>query len=196
MAARQAPSLPPRSAETPALASIVAYVLIHRFRRLRASAVGARLTRYTIGSIVAFSTSAVVFPLLYVAGLSTTACSVLAFVAGAVPNWVLNRRWAWKIRGRVNFWREIVAYVVISLTQLAATSASTAWMNHHVQSIPAGDGLRALLVDASYLVVFVVFFAAKFAVYELWIFSDRSGLRAAVRSRHQVWTVARANRTP
>ncbi|MFZ0089826.1 MAG: GtrA family protein [Solirubrobacteraceae bacterium] len=157
---------------------------------------GARITRYTIGSIVAFATSAVVFPLCYVAGLSTTVCSILAFIAGAIPNWILNRRWAWKIRGKVNFWREIFAYVVISLVQLAATSASTAWMNTKVQSIPAGHGLRALLVDASYLAVFVVFFAAKFAVYEFWIFSDRSGLRAAVRSRRQVWTAARANRTP
>jgi len=171
-------------------------VLTERIQRLRSSPLRARITRYTIGSMVAFGTSAVVFPLLYVAGLSTTACSVGAFVAGAIPNWVLNRRWAWKIRGKVNFWREIVAYVVISLIQLAATSASTAWTNQRVQSIPPGNGLRALLVDVSYLLVFVVFFAAKFAVYEFWIFSDRSGLRAAVRSRHQVWTAARANRTP
>jgi putative flippase GtrA len=171
-------------------------VLTERIQRLRFSALGARMTRYTIGSIVAFGTSAIVFPLLYVAGASTTVCSVGAFTAGAVPNWILNRRWAWKIRGRVNFWREIVAYVVISLVQLVATSLTTAWMNERVQSIPAGHGIRALLVDASYLAVFVVFFGAKFAVYEFWIFSDRSGLRAAVRSRHQVWTAARANRTP
>jgi putative flippase GtrA len=171
-------------------------VLSKRFQRLQSSALGARITRYTIGSIVAFGTSAVVFPLLYVSGVGTTGCSIGAFVAGAVPNWVLNRRWAWKIRGKVNFWREIFAYVVISLIQLAATSASTGWTNAHVQSIAPGHGVRALLVTASYLVVFVVMFAAKFAVYEFWIFSDRSGLRAAVRSRHQVWTAARANRTP
>ena len=46
------------------------------------------------------------------------------------------------------------------------------------------------------LIVFVVMFAGKFLVYEFWIFSDRSGLRAAVRSRAQVWTAARANRSP
>jgi putative flippase GtrA len=171
-------------------------VLSERFQRLRGSALGARITRYTIGSIVAFGTSAVVFPLLYVAGVGTTGCSVGAFCAGAVPNWVLNRRWAWKIRGKVNFWREVFAYVVISLIQLAATAASTGWTNAHVQSIPSGHGVRALLVTGSYLAVFVVMFGAKFAVYEFWIFSDRSGLRAALRSRHQVWTAARANRTP
>lgn len=167
-----------------------------RLLRLRDSALGARITRYTIGSIVAFGTSAVVFPLLYVAGVGTTGCSIGAFVAGAIPNWVLNRRWAWKIRGKVDFWREIFAYVLISVVQLVLTSLSTAWAQTQVQSIAPGHGVRAALVTAAYLVVFVVMFGAKFAVYEFWIFSDRSGLRAAVRSRHQVWTAARANRTP
>ena len=171
-------------------------MLSQRIQQVRRSALGTRITRYTIGSIVAFSTSAVVFPLMYVLGLSTTWCSILAFVAGAIPNWVLNRRWAWKIRGKVNFWREIVAYVVISLIQLAATSGSTAWTKQHVENIGRGTGIPALLVTASYLIVFVVMFAAKFGVYEFWIFSDRSGLRAALRSRRQVWTAARANRTP
>ncbi len=172
-------------------------MLVDRYQRLRASALGARITRYTIGSIVAFTTSAVVFPVLYVLGVGTTGCSIAAFVAGAVPNWVLNRRWAWKIRGKVNFWREVFAYVVISVIQLVATSLSTAWANHHVlQSVAPGHGLRALLVTAAYLAVFVVMFAGKFAVYEFWIFSDRSGVRAALRSRHQVWTAARANRSP
>jgi hypothetical protein len=36
----------------------------------------------------------------------------------------------------------------------------------------------------------------KFVVYDRWVFTGRSRLRAALRSRHQVWTAARANRTP
>ena len=54
------------------------------------------------------------FALLYMMGVATTGCSIGAFVAGAIPNWVLNRRWAWNIRGKVDFWREVFAYVVIS----------------------------------------------------------------------------------
>src|SRR5437763_16191235 len=131
-------------------------VLIDRFRRLRGSALGTRITRYTIGSIVAFTTSAVVFPLLYVIGVGTTGCSIGAFVAGAVPNWVLNRRWAWKLRGRVAFGREIVAYISISVLQLVLTSLTTAWAQDQVQSIPAHHGFRAALVTAAYLIVFVV----------------------------------------
>ena len=36
----------------------------------------------------------------------------------------------------------------------------------------------------------------RFFLYELWIFSGRSRVRAAFRSRLQVWNAARANRTP
>ena len=135
------------------------------------------------------------FPILYVIGFSTTVCSIGAFVAGAIPNWVLNRRWAWKLSGRIAFGREIVAYVSISVLQLVLTSLTTAWTQQQVQSIPAHHGIRAALVTASYLAVFVVMFAAKFAIYEFWIFSGKSRVRAAIRSRHATWTESRANQS-
>ena len=171
-------------------------VLSKSVLQLRHSALGIRITRYTLGSIVAAATSAIVFAMLYVLGASTTACSVSAFVAGAIPNWILNRRWAWKLRGRVAFGREVVAYVIVSAITLLLSSESTAWTQRHVQSIPAHQGIRVLLVTSSYVAVFAVLFVARFAIYELWIFSGRSRVRAALRSRFQVWSAARANRTP
>ena len=72
------------------------------YTRLRASAHAGKITRYAIGSVVALATSVVVFALLYVLGINTTICSIGAFVAGAIPNWILNRRWAWKIQGQVS----------------------------------------------------------------------------------------------
>jgi putative flippase GtrA len=163
---------------------------------MRRSALGVRITRYTIGSIIAAATSAVVFAVLYVLGLSTTACSVIAFIAGAVPNWTLNRRWAWQLKGRVAFGREVVGYIIVSALTLLASSEATAWTSQQVMSLPAHYGIRAALVTASYLAVFAVLFAIRFVIYELWIFSGRSRLRSAVRSRIQVFNAARANRTP
>lgn len=166
------------------------------YTRLRESALAGKITRYAIGSVVALVTSVVVFAVLYVLHVSTTVDSIVAFVAGSVPNWVLNRRWAWKVRGKVNFWREVFAYVVISVLVLIASSAATGWMQDRVHGIAPGHGIRVILVTAAYVAVQAFFFAAKFVVYEHWVFAGRSRLRAAVRSRHQVWTAARANRTP
>lgn len=154
------------------------------------------MTRYAIGSAVAAATSAVAYAVLYVAGIGTTACTIIAFVAGAIPNWILNRRWVWKQRGRLDFAREIVAYVVTSIVMLLAASVATAWTNDQVQSIPAHHGIRVLLVTASYLAVFAIPFALKFALYEFWIFSGRSRVRAALRSLRQVPTTTEANRSP
>ncbi|MBV8987812.1 MAG: GtrA family protein [Solirubrobacterales bacterium] len=163
--------------------------------RLRASALVRKITRYALGSVLALVTSIVTFALLYVAGAGTTVCSVAAFVAGAVPNWILNRRWAWEISGRVAFLREVVGYVTVSVLALVAASAATGWTQRQVQSIPAHHGIRVALVTAAYVAVQVVLFGAKFFIYEHWVFSGRS-LRAALRSRRQVWMAARANRSP
>lgn len=165
-------------------------------RRITQSPLRARMTRYTLGSMVAAATSAIVFAALYVMGLGTTTCTVVAFIAGAIPNWILNRRWAWRVEGRVAFGREIFAYVVVSAATLLITAEATAWTQRHVQSIPAHHGIRVLLVTASYLAVFAILFVARFTVYEVWIFSGRSRIRAGLRSRIQVRSAARANRTP
>jgi len=146
--------------------------------------------------MVAAGTSAVVFPLLYVLGFSTTVCSIAAFVAGAIPNWTLNRRWTWKVEGRIAFGREVIAYVVISGATLVTLSLVTGWTHDQVQSIPAGHGIRVLIVTGSYFAVLAALYAVRFFLYQHWIFSGQSRVRAALRSRRQVWMAARANRTP
>jgi putative flippase GtrA len=168
-------------------------VLADRIQRLHRFVVGKRVGRFAISSAVAAGTSAIVFPIMYVLGASTTACSVTAFFAGAIPNWTLNRRWTWKVEGRVAFGREIFAYIVISASTLVALSAATAWTHRHVQGIPEGHGIRVLLVTGSYFGVLAILYGIRFFLYEHWIFSGRSRVRAAIRSRREVWTASRAN---
>jgi putative flippase GtrA len=170
--------------------------IVQRFSR---SAYTAKVTKYAIGSVIALLTSIVVFAIMYVAlgGKHTTICSIGAFLAGAIPNWVLNRRWAWKIKGRVEFMREIVAYIAISGVVLVASSLGTGAMQSWVKGhVTPHHGVRVILVTGAYVFVQAVLFVVKFLIYEHWVFAGRSRLRAAVRSRHQVWTAARANRTP
>ncbi|HEX3688486.1 MAG TPA: GtrA family protein, partial [Solirubrobacteraceae bacterium] len=65
-------------------------------QRFSRSAFAAKLTKYAIGSVVALTTSVIVFAVMDWLGVRTGIDSAAAFVAGAIPNWVLNRRWAWK----------------------------------------------------------------------------------------------------
>jgi putative flippase GtrA len=171
-------------------------VLLERYRALLRHPLRGRVTKFAISSMIAAGTSAVVFPLLYILGASTTACTVIAFFAGAIPNWTLNRRWTWNVEGRVAFGREVLAYLIISVSTLVVLSLATAVTNHAVQSLPAHHGIRVILVTASYFGMLAVLYGVRFFLYEHWIFSGRSRVRAALRSRRQVWNAARANRTP
>jgi putative flippase GtrA len=171
-------------------------VPLERLKHLRDLILGHRIARFAISSMVSAITSAIVFAALYVVGFSTTVCSIAAFVAGAIPNWTMNRRWTWKVEGRVAFGREIFAYIVLSASTLIALSLATAWTHRHVQGIPAGHGIRVILVTGSYFAVLALLYGIRYFLYEFWIFSGRSRIRAALRSRRQVWMAARANRTP
>jgi putative flippase GtrA len=167
------------------------------YTRVRESAYAGKMTRYAIGSVVALATSVVVFAIMDWLGIHTAIDSAAAFIAGAIPNWVLNRKWAWKMTDRADFMREIVAYIVISLVVWGASSWVTGLTQHWVDNnVSKGTGLRVILVTASYVAVQAVFFVVKFVIYDKWVFAGRSRVRAALRSRHQVWTAARANRTP
>ncbi len=164
--------------------------------RLRRSPLAVRLTRYSIGSAIALLTSVVTFALLLRAGVGTTACSVLAFLAGAIPNWILNRRWAWQVSGRVSLLREVLAYGAISLVALASSAGATGLAQAHAGGLSSDPDVRVAFVTAVYVAVQAALFGAKFLAYERWVFTGHSRLRAAVRSRHQVWSAARANRAP
>jgi putative flippase GtrA len=154
------------------------------YRRLKGSRLAVKVTRYAIGSAVALLTSVIVFALLLDAGVGTTADSILAFIAGALPNWILNRRWAWERTGEMDIAREVVGYTLISLIALAASSAGTGWtdalLRHHLGQQHA---LRVLLVTLAYVVVQGLLFVAKFVAYDRWVFTEGGRFRAALRSR-------------
>ena len=69
--------------------------------------------RYTGASVVAGIISEVVFVVTYWFAAAPLVASLLAFVAGAVPNYLMNRYWAWQRRGRPDRTREILPYAVI-----------------------------------------------------------------------------------
>jgi putative flippase GtrA len=154
----------------------------------------AKMTKYALSSVVAFVLGNVAFALFYALSCGTTICSVAGFVAAAIPNWIMNRRWAWQQTGRPPA-KQVIAYAAVSAVVVVVTSLATGWTNGNVQGIQSGHGLRLLIVTASYIVVTVVLFFAKFAIYEFWIFSER-GRFPALHSRKNVTRIVRANRIP
>jgi putative flippase GtrA len=126
-----------------------------------------KLFRYVTGSVVATVCSEVAFVLLYgVLGAGTTWSSTLSWLAGAVPNFWLNRNWAWQRTGRPSLRREVLPYAVIVVLTLVLATLTThvadVWLHHREVS----DSARVVLVAAVFLSVYVVVFVLRFVLLE------------------------------
>ena len=132
----------------------------------------ARFGRYAAGSIVALVVSELTLVICFGTGLmAAAAASVVAFFAGAVPNYLLNRAWVWKRRGRVQMRSELVPYVAISLATLGLAALATSLA---ADLAPDGNSTRTAFVAAAYLVTYGVLFIAKFFAYQRFVFRSSS----------------------
>jgi putative flippase GtrA len=106
-----------------------------------------RVFRYGAGSIVAVVCSQATFLVLYgPVHASTTVSSTLAWLAGAVPNYWLNRSWTWGRRGRPSLGRELVPYAAIILGTLGLAIVATAAAAAALEGTSLSDAARTLIV--------------------------------------------------
>lgn len=140
--------------------------------RLRRSPAVRKVFGYSAGSVVAAFTSELAFGLSYGWGhVGTTWASLIGFIGGAIPNYILNRRWAWSDRNGRDRRTEIALYVAVSLATFAASAVSTAAVEGWARGLTTDSDLRFVLVAAAYLAVAGVFFVGKFVIYELVVFT-------------------------
>jgi len=136
--------------------------------RLPGRDVVARFARYTAGSVVALAVSEVTLVVCFATGWTSAAtASVVAFFAGAIPNYVLNRSWVWKHRGPVEVRREIVPYVGISLATLGLAALATTLA---ARLAPAGSTASTAFVALAYLATYGILFVVKFFAYQRFVF--------------------------
>lgn len=123
--------------------------------------------RYAGGSVVATVCSEVAFVLLYgVLHVSTGWSSVVSWLAGALPNYWLNRRWAWQRTDRPSLRREILPYATIILITLLIATAATGAADHAVNGSDLSHQTRVVLVAAVFFGVYVVMFALRFLLLD------------------------------
>jgi putative flippase GtrA len=134
----------------------------------RRSALARRLSRYTLGSAVAFATSELTLVLLFATGLlGAAAASVVAFVAGALPNYLLNRYWVWRRDDPAPVRRQLGPYVVVSAVSLGAAAVATSVA---AAVAPGGRSEASVFVAVAYLASYGVLFLAKFAALHRFVF--------------------------
>ncbi|HTJ66050.1 MAG TPA: GtrA family protein [Actinospica sp.] len=143
--------------------------------------------RYGAGSVVAMGCSELVLVGAYNLGSGPELAAVLAWAAGAVPNYVLNRRWAWKgeAGSPKRRARELTLYWLVTLSMAALAIVATTLMDDWIKGSVTGRGELSVLLAAAYLFAYGVVFVARFVLFDRLVFTDR-------RSRHQVPSTTRA----
>ena len=123
--------------------------------------------RYVGGSVVAAGCSEATLVLLY--GLLHVApgpASCLAWLAGAVPNYWLNRSWTWRRQGRPDLRREVLPYVAIVVVTLGLATLATAAVDRWSRNGDTGSTARVLLVAGTFLTVYVGMFLLRFVLFD------------------------------
>src|SRR4051794_21822034 len=123
--------------------------------------------RYVGGSIVAAACSEATLVVLY--GLLHVApgpASCVAWLAGAVPNYWLNRSWTWRRRGRPDVRREVLPYVAIVLVTLGLATLATAAVDRWSRDGDTGSTARVVLVAGTFLTVYVGMFLLRFVLFD------------------------------
>jgi putative flippase GtrA len=126
-----------------------------------------KVLTYAGGSAVATGCSELT--LLVVYGLwhaPAATASLLAWLAGAIPNYWLNRTWTWRRRGRPSMRAEVVPYaVIIGLTLLLAVLA-TKTADWALRSAGVSSTTRVAVVAIVFLGVYVVMFVVRFLLLD------------------------------
>lgn len=132
-----------------------------------------RLAKFTAGSALAAMISEIAFIVLYgPVGAGPRVAGVAAFLAGAIPNWALNRRWTWRRRGRPRLGREVLPYVAVVISTAVAATALGGVADGLVRGLEAPRSLQVALVAMAYLLPYGVVFLLKFLLFERVVFSD------------------------
>jgi putative flippase GtrA len=126
-----------------------------------------KLVRYFTGSVVATVCSEVAFVALYgLLHVGTTWSSVLSWLAGALPNFWLNRTWTWQRTGRPSLRQEVLPYAAIVVATLVLATLATHLTDAGLHHAGVASSVRVALVAIVFLGVYVVVFALRFVLLD------------------------------
>ncbi|WP_165956454.1 GtrA family protein [Kribbella antibiotica] len=121
--------------------------------------------KYSASQAISTAVSQVAFALCYFFGAAALWATVIAWMAGGIPNYALSRRWAWNRRGQMLPYAIIVvgSAAVAALTTTLADQAAQAWVDSRFW--------QTMAVSGSYFATFAALFVVKFWLFDSWVFA-------------------------
>ncbi|MFD7153198.1 GtrA family protein [Kribbella sp. NPDC059898] len=128
--------------------------------------------KYSASSVVATVVSQLAFALCYWFGTPALVATLVAWLAGAVPNYVLNRRYTWGRSGQK------LPYTLIVVGSAVSAALVTSLTDHLVRGIDS-HAWKTVLVTGSYFGTYAVLFIVKFVLFDRLVFAKPAAAPAA-----------------
>jgi putative flippase GtrA len=145
---------------------------------------GRKMAKYVLASAGATVASVLTFMATFGSGLlGSRVASLTASAAGAVVNYVVNRRWTWGRRGRAGFRSELLPYwgTVVAIAVIAAVVVGI--VNAVVRDVTDARSIRTLANTGAYVTVYATAFLVKYRAFDrLFTRRTREEQRAAEAS--------------
>lgn len=155
-----------------------------RVRALLLSRTAVRFTRYTGSSVIAVGIAQLTMLLVYVLwSVPAGRASLVAFIAGAIPKYILNHAWAWGRHRMPRLGREVLPYAAIVAASAALTALMTGAADRSIPHLVESDSLRVTLVQLTFLFANGLMFVVKFVLFDQLVFRDRFGKGGRPRKR-------------
>jgi putative flippase GtrA len=132
---------------------------------------GRKLFRYSLASAVAVVVSVICLVIFNgVIGMSAWVASTLSTAIAAVPNYEMNRKWAWGKTGRSHVWKEVVPFWALAFLGWGISTISVHIMEAYAKHHHFHHLLQTAAVTVVYVGAFGVLWIGKFIVFNKLLF--------------------------
>ncbi|MQA10447.1 MAG: GtrA family protein [Pseudonocardiaceae bacterium] len=129
--------------------------------------------KFAVSSAAATVTGQLMLVLLFWTHWTTAGVSsAIAFVAGAVVNYFVNRRWTWGRRGRAAFRTELLPYIAVIGAYGVGTVGITKLVHMWIAPMLEDTAFRGVALNGSFLLATALLFLLKFVLLDR-VFGDR-----------------------
>ena len=129
-----------------------------------------KLVKYSMVSLVSILVSQITQLVAFFLTHNGVLSSLIAVVAGTVPNYELNRRWTWKKNGPSHVWREIVPFWVMSFIGLVFSTVCVYLAEQWAEDRDLSKARTAFLLNLSSLAAFGLLWIGKFLIINHLLF--------------------------
>ena len=138
--------------------------------------------RYAAGSLISTVISQIALVTAYgVLNASAAVASIVAFVVGTVPNYLLSKAWVWRGQ-KVSHRRLVGSYILVmavtNIIAIAMTLALDACVRAHVRS----GAPRTMLLSLAYVTSYGLMFVIKYLLFDGLLFRRRAAAPRGVVS--------------